>query len=55
MGNFGTRGRSLLRAHTATTPSTTTTTDLVILEFSAQDCPGAAEYDPATTPVTSEY
>ena len=54
MGNFGTRGRSLLRPHTATTPSTTTTTDLVIMEFPTQDCPGAAERDPATSPVTSE-
>ena len=54
MGNLGTRRRGFLRSHTATAPSTTTTTDLVILEFSAQDCPGAAERDPATSPVTSE-
>ena len=55
MGNFGTRRRGFLRSHTATTPSPTTTTDLVIMEFPAQDCPGAAERDPTTTPVTSEY
>ena len=55
MGNLGTRRRGFLRPHTATAPSTTTTTDLVILEFSAQDCPGAAERDPTKSPVTSEY
>ena len=55
MGNFGTHGRNFLRPHTATTPSPTTTTDLVIMELPAQNSPGAAERDPITTPVTSEY
>ena len=54
MGNLGTRRRSFLRSHIATAPSTTTTTDLVLMEFPTQDCPGAAERDPATSPVTSE-
>ena len=54
MGNFGTRRRSFLRSHTAPAPSTTTTPDLVILEFSAQDSPGAAERDPTPSPVTGE-
>ena len=54
MGNLGTRRRGFLRSHTATAPSTTTTTDLVLMEFPAQDCHGAAERDPATSPVTSE-
>ena len=55
MGNLGTRRRDFLRSHTATTPSPTTTTDLVIMELPAQNSPGAAERDPTTTPVTSEY
>ena len=53
MGNLGTRRRGFLRSHTATAPSTTTT-DLILMELPAQDCPGAAEHDPATSPVTSE-
>ena len=54
MGNLGTRRRGFLRTHTATAPSTTTTTDFVLMELPTQDCPGAAERDPATSPVTSE-
>ena len=54
MGNFGTHRRNFLRSHTATTPSPTTTTDLVIMEFPAQDSPGTAECDPPKTPLTSE-
>ena len=53
MGNLGTRRGGFLRPQTATTPSPTTPTDLVIMEFPAQDSPGATERDPPTTPVTS--
>ena len=54
MGNLGTRRRGFLRPHTAMTPSPTTTTNL-LMEFPAQDSPGATERDPPTTPVNREY